>query len=452
VSERRSGGRGLAYSVLILLALGVMLVLQGPRDTGARPTAPVTAAAQPEAEDSLSRRQITRIAVQATPEVARRVAKIRGLAFDHVPKPEVVSSEYLNRLGEREAGADGGLGGISVGEAEGRITGLLAPDEQLENAVGSTGDLAAAAYDPETERLYIVRDAGGVPNRALIEFLLSHELDHALEDQNFGIGGGGHLDGDAALARQALIEGLATSVMQDYGTRYLNPFDLLAGANGIDTDTHGVPQFLVDELTWTYLGGDDFINSLRRIAEGWKLVDYALGSRPPATTEQVLHVDKYIKDELPEDVVIEPSNLTEGGYERVDRADLGELQTSDLLEVGADTSDAETAAAGWNGDSYELWRGPGAKLRDCVNPCRDGLILIIRWSWDELSDAGEFDRAARDYVEDGLDGKGVAPGVWSLGPTAVAAGSAGTTSALVFAPTEALARALVTVQMQGSAP
>jgi hypothetical protein len=156
-----------------------------------------------------------------------------------------------------------------------------------------------------------------------------------------------------------------------------------------------------------------------------------------------------VKNELPETVEIDPSNLSDV-YERVDRAGLGELQTSDLLEVGADTADAETAAAGWNGDSYELWRTPGTELRDCADPCRDGLVLAIRWSWDEAKDAGEFDRAARDYVEDGLDGTEVAPGIWSLGPTAVAVGSAGTTSAMVFAPTEALARALVSVQMKGS--
>jgi hypothetical protein len=452
VSERRSGGAGLAYSLLILVALAALLVVQGSRDSG--PTVqPVATAPQPEAQDTLSRQEITRIAVAATPEVSRRVAKIRGLSFDHVPKPEVVSSEYLNRLGEREDSQHGGgLGGISVGEAEGRITGLLAPDEQLENAVGATGDLAAAAYDPETERLYIVRDASGVPNRALIEFLLSHELDHALEDQNFGIGGGGHLDGDASLARQALIEGLATSVMQDYGSRYLNPLDLLAGANSVDTDTGGVPQFLVDELTWTYLGGDDFINALRRIAKGWKLVDYALGSRPPATTEQVLHVDKYIEDEMPDRVTINDGGVRAAGYRLADSADLGELQTSDLLDVGADTSAADLAAAGWNGDHYELWRAPGTDLHDCADPCRDGLVLVLRWSWDSESDAGEFDRAARAYVEDGLGGQAAAPGVWSLGPTAVALGSEGTTSTLVFAPDEGLARATATAQLAGSTP
>jgi hypothetical protein len=450
VNGGRSGGAGLAYSLLIILVVGGVLALAAGHDGRSAPAAAAqTRSSDPQPPEELTQREITRIAVAATPIVARRVEKIRDLKFDHVPKPEVVSADYLNRLGEKE---NDGLSGIGVGEAEGRMTGLLKPNEELENAYGSTGDLAAAAYDPSTERLYIVRDASGVPNRALIEFLLSHELDHALEDQNFGIGGGGKLDTDASLARQAMVEGLATSVMQEYASEYLSPFALLAGAAGIDTGNHGVPQFLVDELTWTYLGGQQWIDALRGIGQGWKLVDYALGSRAPSTTEQVLHPVKYLSEEQPEKVEIDDAALAASGLKRVDRAGLGELETSDLLKVGADGSLAKLAAAGWNGDSYELWREPSTKLRDCADPCRKGLFLVIRWSWDSGRDADEFDRAARAYIEDGLHGKSDGPGVWSLGPTTVAAGSAGTTSTLVFAPLAAQARILATAQLQGSAP
>lgn len=390
--------------------------------------------------------------MEVTPSVARRVARIRGLEFDRLPEPEVVTSEQLNRLSRREERRSGGAGGIGVGEAELRMTGLLAPEEQLELASGSTGDLAAAAYDPRTERLYVVSDASAVPNRALVEFLLAHELDHALEDQNFGIGGGARLSGDESLARQALIEGLATAVMQDYATRHLDPFDLLAGAGGIDTSTHGVPQILIDALTWTYLGGNEYVTELRRLAGGWKLVDYALDSRSPASTEQVLHPERYVSNERPDRVDVERDAIREAGFKRADHGVLGELETSYLLRVGADTSTADLGAAGWNGDRYELWRTPGAELRNCADPCRDGLVLVMRWSWDSPTDTREFARAARAYVEDGLEGSAAAPGVWSLGPTAIALGSGETTSALVFAPTALLAREVATAQLRGSAP
>jgi hypothetical protein len=449
VNGGRSGGAGLAYSLLIVVLLGGVLALAaGHDDRRASAQAAQQPASDPAPPQDLSAQEIARIAVETTPGVARRVAKLRELSFDSLPKPEVVSAAYLNRLGLREARRDGGLKGTGADEAVGRITGLLAPDEQLEAAFRSTGDLAAAAYDPETKRLYVVRDASAGGNRALVEFLLSHELDHALEDQQFGIGGGKHLDDDEALARQALIEGLATAVMEDYATQYLNPFDLLAGSAGIDTGTGDVPKFLVDELTWTYIGGMDYITALRELAGGWKLVDYALQSRPPASTEQVLHPEKYVKDELPAKVTIDSSGLRADGYKPVDRGNLGELGTSFLL-IGKEGSDA---AAGWNGDRYELWREPGTQVRGCADPCRDGNVLVMSWSWDTETDAEEFNRAASTWIESELGGEGVAPGVWSLGPTAVAAGSDGTTSAVVFAPTNEAARRLVTSQLQGSAP
>ena len=115
----------------------------------------------------------------------------------------MVSSDFLNRLGARELERQSGELGIGADQAVGEITGLFEPDEDLGAAYESTGDLAAAAYDPRTERLYVVSDAVAA-NRALVEFVLAHELDHALEDQRFGIGGGGKLDDDAALAGQAL--------------------------------------------------------------------------------------------------------------------------------------------------------------------------------------------------------------------------------------------------------
>jgi hypothetical protein len=449
VNGGRSGGAGLLYSLLIICVLGGALALaDGHGDRRAAAAASAQASDDAGQPSPLTQAQITRIAVASTPAVARRVAKLRDLRFDSLPKPEVVSAAYLNRLGLRELRRDGGLKGTGADEAVGRITGLLAPDEQLEAAYRSTGDLAAAAYDPATKRLYVVRDASAGGNKALVEFLLSHELDHALEDQNYGIGGGRHLDDDASLARQALIEGLATAVMEDYGAQYLNPFDLMAAAGGIDTGTGDVPKFLVDEMTWTYLGGYDYITALRQLAGSWKLVNYALDSRPPASTEQVLHPDKYVKNEQPATVRIASGGLRADGYEPVDRGDLGELGTSFLL-TGKEGSGA---AAGWNGDRYELWRKPGTQIHSCPDPCREGNVLVMRWSWDTENDATQFEQAAREYIEGELGGQAEAPGVWSLGPTALALSSGATTSAIVFAPTEHLARTVATAQLKGSAP
>jgi hypothetical protein len=132
VNGGRSGGAGLLYSLLIICVLGGALALaDGHGDRRAAAAASAQASDDAGQPSPLTQAQITRIAVASTPAVARRVAKLRDLRFDSLPKPEVVSAAYLNRLGLRELRRDGGLKGTGADEAVGRITGLLAPDEQL---------------------------------------------------------------------------------------------------------------------------------------------------------------------------------------------------------------------------------------------------------------------------------------------------------------------------------
>jgi len=425
-------------SLLILLALGGALALAGPG--GATPAEPVAGAnTAGDASDALDPEQLARISLAATPRVAREVERVRGLRFDELPKPEVVTSRFLNRLGARQLRNQPGGLGTGADNAFGWITGQLAADEDVASIYGATGDLAAAAYDPKSKRLYIVSDAV-VANRALVEFVLAHELDHALEDQNFGLDSGpARRNDDAALAAQALDEGSATDLMIEFAARYLNPLELLAASDTIDSGTGGVPKAYVEQLTWSYLGGRKFVAALRELGGGWKLVDYAFESRPPATTEQVLHARKYIADERPDPVRIDGAPLRRSGWELADRNVLGELATSVLLETGVDKEAARAAAAGWDGDRYELWRrdvAPG----DCEYPCRSDLVVVMKWRFDSPAEALPFERAVRGYLSDGLHGKKLGGPAWRLDGGYAALGTAGGATALAFAPTEWLAR------------
>jgi hypothetical protein len=430
----------LPCALAILALLGLALASAD----GGDPAAAEPAAAEGGAT-GLDPEALARISVAATPRVARRVEAIRELEFDTVPEPEVVSAEYLNRLGLRELERSGESADLGAAEAAARMLGLIDADEQLEPALESTGDLAAAAYDPRSERLYVVEDAV-VANRALVEFLLAHELNHALEDQRFGLRDSEGLDDDAALAETALIEGTATAVMVEYA-RHLNPFELLAASGALDAGTGAVPDFVVDQLTWTYVGGERFVQELWALAGGWKVIDYALGTRPPASTEQVLHPRKYVEDERPLAVRIDAAALGDGGWERFDGGRLGELTTADLLRLG-DPEAARKAARGWGGDRYELWRHPGGAT-ECADDCRERLAIVVRWRWDSAADAREAAVAADSYAERGLGATPAGPGLWKLdgGAIAVAGGAAATT--LVMAPTARAAAALASAQEAG---
>ena len=153
-----------------------------------------------------------------------------------------------------------------------------------------------------------------------------------------------------------------------------------------------MPKAYVDQLTWAYLGGLRFINALRELAGSWKLVDYALESRPPASTEQILHPRKYVQDERPDPVRIDGAPLRAAGWRPADRDVLGELPTSQLLELGVEHPVAKRAAAGWDGDRYELWRRDVAPA-DCEYPCRSDLVLVAKWRFDTRGDARQFERA-----------------------------------------------------------
>jgi hypothetical protein len=437
----QGGSRQLGFATLILLALAGALALAGPG--GERATAELARGSS--GESGLDRRELLRLSLSSTPGVARRIERVRELRFDRIPRPEVVTSRFLNRLGLRELGRADALAGIAADDAVGRITGLLARDERLEAAYGATGDLAAAAYDPRTDRLYVVSDAV-VANRALVEFVLAHELDHALEDQRFGLPSADDLDDDGALAETALIEGSATAAMTDYAAVNLDALDLLAATEGIDEGTGDVPEAYVDQLTWAYLGGMRFVNALRALAGGWKLVDYALSSRPPATTEQVLHPQKYVHDELPSGVRLDPEPLRAAGWRPADRGAFGELPTAQLLELGAQREAARAAAAGWDGDRYELWRRETAPA-ECSYPCREDLALVAKWAFDADADEREFERAARDYLRLGLGAEPGGAAVWAVegGYAALAGGDRET--AVVFAPTARLARETAAAQV-----
>ena len=138
--------------------------------------------------------------------------------------------------------------------------------------------------------------------------------------------------------------------------------------------------------------------------------------RPPASTEQIMHPDKYLQVEQPDRVTLHAS--PGAGWARVRSGTWGEWATGQLIG----NSDA---AVGWGGDRYELWRRGSA---DCRAPCRDRDALVMHWRWDDRAAARRFEAALREWL------------VGKPGASAVAARGLDVTLAL--APDAGLARRL----------
>jgi hypothetical protein len=348
-----------------------------------------------------------------------RVEAIRSLRFRSLPKPAEVSAAEAKRDGLEDLDRSYPADRRHADEEVLKLLGLLEPGVDLRDVSATIfGQGVAGYYDPRTKRLRVVRGAQ-TENRVLNEITLAHELTHALEDQRFELDLESSSSDDAGLANLALVEGSATAVMFTYAERHFSAEQTLGGLfASLGQDTGDLPPFIEAQLIFPYVQGQRFVQRLYETGGGsWSLVNSAYRYRPPASTEQILHPDKYLQVEQPDHVAL---HATPGaGWDRVVSGTWGEWATGELIGNAG-------AAAGWGGDRYELWRRGSA---DCRAPCRDRDALVMRWRWDTRAAARRFEAALREWL------------VGRPGPSAV--GSRGLEVALAFAPDAHLAQRLV---------
>jgi hypothetical protein len=329
--------------------------------------------------------------------IVRRVEALRELRFDRRPRPVRVSPEQARREGLEDFDRSYPPARRRDDETILKRLGLMEPDDDLREIVGSLfGEGVAGYYDPRSERLRVVTGAG-TTTPVLAEMVLAHELTHALEDQEYGLDAE-DLTGsdDRVLARQALIEGTATMLMSDYADRHFTVEETLGGAlASAFAPTGDLPPFLQAQTLFAYIGGEQFVRRLReRAGGGWQLVDVAQRLRPPSSTEQIMHPDAYFDADEPARVRLEAGRVLGPGWKRAAAGTWGELQTRELL-ARAGGGGSAAAAAGWGGDRYELWRSG------------DRDALIMRWRWDTPADATEFAERLQAFAEVTPAGRGV---------------------------------------------
>jgi hypothetical protein len=322
------------------------------------------------------------------------VETLRGLRFEQLPTPQIVSPEQTRADSLRDLDRGSSPEKRRVQGKVLELLGLLDPGTDLRAVAGDiSGEQVAGYYDTRRKRLAIV--AGPLAGDDVVsEITLAHELDHALDDQRIGLTDVSSVGADdAASAYTALVEGVATSVMDEYARRYIKPGAALGSALSAlgpsASGTDSIPPYILSSLLFSYVVGEKYVNRLREVAGGWKLVNYALRSRHPASTEQVIHPDKYLVNERPVRVVLRVRPLLGTGWKRATHGTIGEFDTDQLLKLGVDDVTAGDAAAGWGGGSYELWTSAGESA------------LVVGWAWDTAGDALEFERALRAYVADG---------------------------------------------------
>ena len=145
--------------------------------------------------------------------------------------------------------------------------------------------------------------------------------------------------------------------------------------------------------TFPYREGPSFVFGLYSTENDWDPVNRAFESLP-ASTEQVLHLDKYLAGEAP--IVVELPDVAGAlgpGWAVLDEDTMGELLLSVYLETGVDRERAAEAAAGWGGDRYVLLSGPD-----------EAPVLASLIAWDTEDDARDFHQTFLDHMR-GLTGQ-----------------------------------------------
>lgn len=263
--------------------------------------------------------------------------------------------------------------------------------------------ISVAWYDPAVRKLFL--RGARPPARARV----INELVRALVDQNFGLrrlAGLRSRDRDAALAAEGIVEGTAA---------------LASGVRALSLRGPPLQRFLeLDAATGP--GPGRALAAKLRYLGGTRALATALRTFPQ-TTEQLLHVDKFLERERALPVRL-PSSI---GMLRLTASEtFGELDLRNLLRAHRIPA-ANVVAAGWGGGRLALYRSPAGEYT---------AALDLRW--DTVADADEWRDAVPGFVATSF---GVTTGAdcppldrcWSAA-TRLAAGTVGQRSVFASGP------------------
>lgn len=427
-----------SIEIIIILSFGLTGCGSGGETTGGRTDDENNGVSSTTQSVSTAKTTVAKSAVTIK-SIEEEVSRMRGLPIRSEIAVSHLSREELRREMKAQIEKEYSPAEVSVEEKVLKGLGLLEEKDNLTAAIEQMlGEEVAGFYDDETKELKLVSDK--LELNLMNQVTLAHEVTHALQDQNFSLSeflpeNSGNDDAD--LARLALVEGDATVSETDYTAANFSAMDLVSllfGSLGA-TGGLGTNSYLEDSLLFPYTSGMKFVNVMKEKG-GWLAVDSVYG-KPPLSTEQVMHPEKYLSGEAPVLVDLSDMGVSIGpGWSLSFENNLGEFGLVELLSVDISSSRARRAAAGWGGDAIEYYEGPEGTS-----------LMVVASVWDSQQEATEFAKAMGEALENRYDSKfelapGTAPvlrsddGVWLLAHKGLGV-------VLVQAPDQALAEKML---------
>jgi hypothetical protein len=308
--------------------------------------------------------------------IKKGLSAITGLEFKHDVPYALINKDQLHRYLEQRLRETMKPDEERAEELTLKMLGLVPADFDLrKNTLDLLTEQAAAFYDYNRKKLFVLEGTGGGPGAAgntEERVALVHELAHALADQHFHLAKyirEGMRSDDSATARQAVMEGQATWLMAAYisregGGKPEVPEAVLElmkkSIEGSAAEQYPVfsqaPLYIRESLVFPYANGLEFQDAVFR-----KLGREAFSevfARPPASSGQILHPDRYIENGGVHGgaVIPNPPPLPDSReFRKLADGTLGELDFRVLLSQYTNAKDGEALAEHLAGGSYGLF-------------------------------------------------------------------------------------------------
>jgi hypothetical protein len=276
-----------------------------------------------------------------------------------------------------------------------RLLRMIGPDDDaLDAYTDAEAEDILGFYSPPDNELVLIGDGTQITEDD--EYVLAHEYVHSFQQQAFDID---RLDGLATdeeedsrteygMTASCVQEGDATLsgikyMLETYGSGWLDRQGETADPEG--GPSPDTPEALLRYEMFSYDQCVSWAGELFALNGDFSAIDQAY-ERPPWTTEQILHPEKYLEREgatgMP---AIDLTGRLGSGWERLERSIFGEFDVYNyILTITNQEAEAAAAAAGWGVGWINVY---AEKPREGEE--RD-VVVHISLEFDTPEDFGEF--------------------------------------------------------------
>jgi hypothetical protein len=310
---------------------------------------------------------------------------LRSIQYDLIDK-EHIHQFLLDRIREEVKPEE-----VRAEELALKKFGFVPADFNLKNTIVELlTEQAAAFYDYRRKKLFVLESAPA----EMQQLALVHELAHALADQHFNLERfveQGNKSDDGSTARLAVMEGQATWLMSEYMARragqsledspaliqWLDQSMKMSMTGGHFPVFDSAPLYIKDTLVFPYSQGMLFQNAV--IEKLGKQGFSEVFRRPPVSSQQILHPDKYFAGVKPVRPPL-PTFDTERDYRELINGTVGELDHAILLRQYVGQQQANELSPLWRGGQYRL-------LTDKTG---DHVVLLYAVQWENPAIARRY--------------------------------------------------------------